>query len=443
MAVLNTSMQSAKPHVHIGSEECPWCEQPIPNEKYEEISHRIAAKERQKQAEAEAKSRAEVDAVRKQGLAAVEAVRAEITARETAALEHGKKLAENAYQIKLAEAAEVTKSAIERETGLKAELDKSRGQLTATVQKMTSEFAVKEAAIRTETTAALETAYAAKMAEADAAKLAAEKKLIEAQAAQEAALNARLLEQREVLEKHAQATMNAERAKAFEEKQKLESALQDVQRQLQKKTAEELGEGAEVDLFEALKAEFPSDKITRVPKGTAGADVVHEIYNNEMLCGTIVYDSKNRNAWRTEYVSKLRADQIAARADHAVLSSHVFPAGAKQLHIQDGVIVANPARALVIAMMLRKHVVQTHALRVSNEERSKKTEALYEFITSDRCGQFLEDISTSTGDMEELDVKEKKAHDATWKKRGELIRSVQRSRGQLSDEIERIIGTAE
>jgi hypothetical protein len=44
--------------------------------------------------------------------------------------------------------------------------------------------------------------------------------------------------------------------------------------------------------------------------------------------------------------------------------------------------------------------------------------------------------------MEELDVKEKKAHDATWKKRGELIRSVQRSRGQLCDEIERILGTA-
>jgi len=522
MAVLQPSVQSSmKPHVHIHGEECPWCEQPIPNEKFEEVSKRIAAKERQRQAEAESKSRAEVDAVRKQGLAAVEAVKAELAARESAALEQGKKLAESAYEAKLAEAAETARSAAEREAALNASLeevkvrqaeselkaraeieavrtqgvaaveamkaellereavardqgkklaesdfetklaeaaevmnaarereaalsaalDQSRLQHAATLEQMAADFASREAVIREEAKASLDAAYQSKICDAETARQAAEQKLAEAEASREAALNARLLEQREVLEKHNQATLNAERAKAFEDKQKLEAALQDVQRQLQKKTAEELGEGAEVDLFEDLKAEFPGDKIWRVAKGIAGADVIHEIYNNGMLCGTIVYDSKNRNAWRSEYVTKLRADQIAAKADHAVLSSHVFPAGAKQLHIQDGVVVVNPARAIVIAAMLRKHVVQTHALRVSNEERTQKTEELYTFITSDRCNQFLDDISTKTEDMEELDVKEKKAHDATWKKRGELIRSVQRSRSQLCDEIERIIGT--
>jgi hypothetical protein len=255
------------------------------------------------------------------------------------------------------------------------------------------------------------------------------------------ALNARLQEQREVLEKHNAAALNAEKAGAFEERQKLESSLQDLQRQLQKKTAEELGEGAEVDLFEELKAEFPGDVITRVTKGTPGADIIHEVFNNGQLCGRIVYDSKNRTAWRTEFVTKLKADQIAAGADHAVLATRAFPAGTKQLTRVDGVIVANPARVLVIAGLLRKHVVQTHALRVSNEERTRKTEELYAFITSDRCQQFLDDIHARSEDMEELDVKEKKAHEATWKKRGELIRMVQRSRGQLTEELERIIGT--
>jgi hypothetical protein len=45
--------------------------------------------------------------------------------------------------------------------------------------------------------------------------------------------------------------------------------------------------------------------------------------------------------------------------------------------------------------------------------------------------------------MEELDAQEKKAHDKTWKKRGELIRMVQRSRGQLTEELDRIIGTGQ
>src|ERR1700740_894306 len=58
----------------------------------------------------------------------------------------------------------------------------------------------------------------------------------------------------------------------------------------------------------------------------------------------LVYDSKNRTAWRNDYVDKLARDQIAAKAEHAVLSTLKFPADAKQVHVQDGVIIANPAR---------------------------------------------------------------------------------------------------
>ena len=43
--------------------------------------------------------------------------------------------------------------------------------------------------------------------------------------------------------------------------------------------------------------------------------------------------------------------------------------------------------------------------------------------------------------VKEEKVKEKKAHDTTWKKQGELIRSVQRVRAELTTEIETIVGT--
>jgi len=44
--------------------------------------------------------------------------------------------------------------------------------------------------------------------------------------------------------------------------------------------------------------------------------------------------------------------------------------------------------------------------------------------------------------MAELDVKENKAHTATWRKRGELIRSIQRTHGTLLSEIENITGVS-
>jgi nuclear transport factor 2 (NTF2) superfamily protein len=65
---------------------------------------------------------------------------------------------------------------------------------------------------------------------------------------------------------------------------------------------------------------------------------------------------------------------------------------------------------------------------------------LYEFITSERCAQLMEQIETQTDDMLEIDVSEKKAHDSTWRRRGELIRSVQKIQIELSTEIDRIVG---
>lgn len=505
MAVLQSAARtSAKPHVHIAGQECPLCEQPIPNERLEEISKRIATKERDRQAQADAKAKAEVEAARAQSQAAIDAVKAEAAAKEAAALEQGKKIAEGAFQAKLAEAAEAAKVAAERGTNLQAQLDQSRNQLAATVEKMSSDFAAKEVVIRSEVQQAAEAAALAKVAEAESARQAAidqganlqvqldqsrsqltttvekmnsdfaakevvirsevqrsaeaaalakvaeaesarqaaEKRVVDLEVAQQENLNARLLEQREALEKAKTEALNAERSKAFEEKLKLEGLVDELQRKLQNKTADELGEGAEVDLYEELRAEFPEDDIQRVGKGKPGADIIHKVRHKGQTCGCIIYDSKNHQQWRGSHVTKLHDDKIHANADHAVLSTHAFPSGKRQLHIENSVIIAKPARAIAVAMMLRKHMVEMHALRVSNEERVKKADELYAWIASARFNQFLDSITKAAEELEELQLQERKALEPLWKKQGERIRSIIRSRMQLGDEVDRIIGTA-
>ena len=56
------------------------------------------------------------------------------------------------------------------------------------------------------------------------------------------------------MEKSKDDAVNAANAKAFEERQKLQNQVNDLKRTLDRKTADELGEGAEIDLYEALKA---------------------------------------------------------------------------------------------------------------------------------------------------------------------------------------------
>lgn len=252
-----------------------------------------------------------------------------------------------------------------------------------------------------------------------------------------------LQQERDVWQKAVDNAVNAEKAAAFEERLKIQTKFEELKRAYEQKTAEELGEGAEIDLFEALKAEFEGDRIERINKGQPGADVLHTVMHNGKECGKIIYDSKNHKQWRTEFATKLASDQMAAKAEHAVLSTSKFPKGARQLHVQDGVILAGPARVVALVQVIRRHLVQTHTLRLSNDERVKKTATLYDFITSERCADILARIDTHTDALLDLQVKEKKAHDAAWKKQGELIRSVQRVRSEFANEIDAIVGTAE
>ncbi len=376
---------------HPVGERCPWCDQPVSHQKFDEIRLRIEAAERKRTAEIEHRLKEEI-------------------AREKAAAE-------------------------ERSTLLVAEVQKRAADAMAAA-KIDGQAATE--AGRREAAAAVHAEVEAKLQEAARLKALAEQQVAAVNANQEEVLRKRLEEQRAALEKAQTAAVNVEKSKAFNDNLKLEGKLAALQRQLQKKTADELGEGAEVDLFEALRAEFPMDSIVRVKKGEAGADIIHKVIADGRHSGTIVYDSKNRNVWQNAYATKLRKDQVAARADHAILTTQVFPSGQRQLHMQDGVIVSNPARVVAVVGMLRRHSAQMHSLRLSNNERDEKMDVLYAFIMSERCAQLLDQVETAAINLLELDVKEKKAHDLNWNRRGELIKSVQRAHGNLSSEIDQI-----
>jgi hypothetical protein len=331
------------------------------------------------------------------------------------------------------------------EAGVRARMEVLKAQFTAREEAARKDGEIRAAAVfERQVSDALESqkVATAKLMEMETIKAETESKMAALQATQEETINARLAEAREALEKAKTEAVNAERVKNFDEKLKLEALVADLQRKLQNKTVDELGEGAEVDLFETLKAEFPNDDIQRVGRGNSGADIIHKVRHNGATCGTIVYDSKNHKQWRSDFVSKLRQDQIAAKAEHAVLATHVFPKDCKQLHIDSGVILANPARAVVVATILRQQVLQVFCLKISNEERASKTDELYGFMTSERFGQFLSAVNRATEQLEALQTAEKKAHENHWKKQGELYRSVVRSCAQFDEEIARIIGTA-
>ena len=226
-------------------EHCPWCEQPIPHGNFEEIIRRLQAREREQYESMQLRLTAEF-------------------AQKTAALEAK-------AQATVAEAAAVAEQRVQ------AARNEARQVAEAAAQARVSEIEAR--ALRSPSRR----------------ELPQQEQMAALQEGQEDALNARVTEVLETVQREREAAVLAEKAKVL----KLQSELQDMQRKLEGKSAHELGEGSEVDLFEQLRTTFEGDRIQRVPKGVNGADVIHEVDAQRQGVRQIIYDAKNETPGRT------------------------------------------------------------------------------------------------------------------------------------------------
>jgi hypothetical protein len=303
-----------------------------------------------------------------------------------------------------------------------------------------SRFASREAAIRKEAQATATAALAPKLAEAVDARKTAEQAVKDAKATFDTALREKLEAANEAAAKARVEAVNAVTEKFFTENLRLQERVLELQRMLEKKTANELGDAGEVDLFDLLIAEFPADQISRVGKGVNGPDIVHRVFSGGVFTGrSIVYDSKNHKNWMSKWLPKLRRDQTEYGADHAVLVSTVMPAGRSQLMVENGVVVCSPARAAAIAHMLRRAVLHTHALGLSNQQRDEKTARLYDLLTSDRATERWERMLAATTELVELETSDAAHQQRTRDKRLSKVRAIVAVHDEFVGDIDCIV----
>ena len=87
--------------------------------------------------------------------------------------------------------------------------------------------------------------------------------------------------------------------------------------------------------------------------------------------------------------------------------------------------------------------MRSHGLRLSEQNRERKTAKLYSYIASERFDNVLESLKANDDKLLTLDEEEKKDHKNTWNKRQQLITRSQKLHGDLRSEVDRIIGTEE
>lgn len=267
----------------------------------------------------------------------------------------------------------------------------------------------------------------------------AERKVQTAIAEAQRLLQAELEKQRVILDEHRDAELRKQRVQFAQKRESWDKEVSDLKRKLEQRPSHELGEGAEIDIYNALRDAFGGDKIRRVGKGETGADIVHEIVYKGETCGTIVIDSKNRRAWQNNFVDKLRQDQLAAKADHAILATSKFPGGEKDLVLRDGVIVSKPIQVVALVSVLRESIIQMHRHGLSTRDRVQKTQKLYQYITSDRYRQQFAAAQKASRDLQQMDVEEYQAQEKMRHRRGVMFKSLDRALRDMNTSVATIV----
>jgi hypothetical protein len=197
----------------------------------------------------------------------------------------------------------------------------------------------------------------------------------------------------------------------------------------------------ELELEKVLKKAFPDDKIERIAKGKAGADILQKVHSsNEQYCGTILWESKNTQNWSKAWLNKLRGDQRRVKAELAVLVSMALPKDVRHFAQLDGVWVAEFPLALGVATALRINLMQVAALKQSSKGKHEKMELLYEYLSSTEFRHRIEAIVEAFRSMRDDLDKERQTTEKQWAKREKQIQLVVQNISGMYGDMQGIAG---
>jgi hypothetical protein len=221
----------------------------------------------------------------------------------------------------------------------------------------------------------------------------------------------------------------------------MQQTIEELKRRAEQGSQQLQGEVQELELENLLRAKFPFDSIEPVAKGEFGGDVLQRVVSQTgQQSGAILWESKRTKNWSDGWLTKLREDQRAAKAEVSVLVSQALPKGIDAFDVIDGVWVTGPRAALPVATVLRHSLLQVSMARQIGEGQQTKTEMVYQYLTGPRFRHRVEAIVEAFSSMQEDLDKERKAIMKQWAKREEQIERVMAATVGMYGDLQGIAG---
>jgi hypothetical protein len=201
--------------------------------------------------------------------------------------------------------------------------------------------------------------------------------------------------------------------------------IEDLRRKADQGSQQLQGEAGEEALESTLRSQFPVDDISAIGQGVRGADI-HQVIVDPRggRPGSILWECKNARHWSDAWITKLKDDQRALRADVAVLVTAALPRDCRRFTMIDGVLVTDFACAGALAGVLRSQLSALAQARHAAIRKHDSLELLYRYLSGVEFRQRVEAVVDAFARMrEELD-QERRAAERTFARRAKQIDAV-------------------
>ncbi len=242
-------------------------------------------------------------------------------------------------------------------------------------------------------------------------------------------------ERKEIRESAAKQTSEGYQQKIAEMQKQLSDAVKakdELSRKLEQGSQQTQGEVVELKLEETLRSAFPGDLIEPVGKGIHGADLRQTVKSpNGILCGTILWESKQTKRFDEGWIGKLKDDTRRDKADLAALVTGVYSDSTWSGLVQrDGVWICSLNLVLPMATLLRKTLLDVGYQKAVNKHQGKKADLIYEYVTGTEFRQQVESLVEVFTEMQGQLNKERMSFEKIWKQReGQIQRLLSSTAG--------------
>lgn len=241
--------------------------------------------------------------------------------------------------------------------------------------------------------------------------------------------------------------MNEDNRKKLSERdqqiEQMKKTIDELKRKSEQGSMQVQGDSQEESLKSLLQLNFPIDDIKDVPTGVRGADLIQIVksdYGEES--GVIIWESKITKTWSDDWIQKLKDDQVAAKADIAILVTTTMPKGVTNSKRIKGVWVVSFNHILSIISAIRFHLIELRKAEKSLEGQDEKMQFLYQYLSGAQFKNRIENIVSAFDGMKRTLEQEKRAMNKHWSAREKQIDRVVLNTTGMYGDLEGLMGAS-